>query len=349
MIAIAPSGFFASHSSILAILGFLVSLLQFFWLSVFIPDSAQLKRLADRIYNRMQGLGLSGTQLSERCSLAALHLFENNAAPALTRDRIAKILMNRQDVPARSAARVITYPELRVLASVLQVSTEWLIGQSENRDPVVWNVLAQPDRFQSIANLIQHYEGDSQQTTIWSRHPAYPLVTEDYARAINQIHFTRKDGTSNRPLIEFYNTVARARRKWILRSNRPFTYVSIIFKDDIEQMLMGRDDYSLISKTILTRNLQFMIDCIMNEAYKVRLIIGDETLLSEPLRNYESLATTDDQFSFWNYHNGDIGWSEHPCYVDTHNRLLNDIIRQAPYAEISETVQFLKSLKAGVK
>jgi hypothetical protein len=346
MNAIAPGGFFASHSSILAVLGFLVSLLQLLLLSVFIPDSAQLKRLADRIYNRMQGLGLSGTQLSERCSLAALHLFENNIAPALTRDRIAKILMNRQDLPARSAARVITYPELKVLASVLQVSTEWLIGQSENRDPVVWNVLAQPDRFQSMANLIQHYEERSQQTTIWSRHPPYPLVTEDFSRAINQIHFTRKDGTGNRPLIEFYNTVARARRKWILRPNRPFTYVSIIFKDDLEQMITGRDNYSLISKTILARNLQFMIDTITNSAYNVRLIIGDERLLTDPLRNYDSVATTDEQFSFWNYHNGDIGWSEHAHYVDAHNRLLNDIIRQAPYAEPCETVAFLKSLKA---
>ena len=349
MIATAPGGFSASQSAISASLHFFIPLLQFLWLTVLAADSAQLKRLADRIYNRMQGLGLSGTQLSERCRLAALHLFENNVAPALTRDRIAKILMNRQDVPARSAARVITYPELRVLASVLQVSTEWLIGQSENRDPVVWNVLAQPDRFQSIANLIQHYEADCQQTTVWSRHPAYPLVTEDYARAVNQINFTRKDGTSNRPLIEFYNTVARARRKWILRSNRPFTYVSIIFKDDLEQMVTGRDNYSLISKTILARNLQFMIDSLTNEALKIRLIVGDEGLLAEPLRNYESLATTDEQFSFWNYHNGDIGWSEHPHYVDAHNRLLNDIIRQALYAETGETVQFLRSLKASVK
>lgn len=78
----------------------------------------------------------------------------------------------------------------------------------------------------------------------------------------------------------------------------------------------------------------------------VKLLAGSGGLLAEPLRNYESLATTDEQFSFWNYHNGDIGWSEHPCYVDTHNRLLNDIIRQAPYAETRETVQFLKSLKA---
>jgi hypothetical protein len=294
----------------------------------------------------MQGLGLNGTQLSERCSLVALHLFEDQSFPALTRDRISKILMNRQDAPARSAARMISYSELKVLANVLQVSTEWLIGQSENRDPVVWNALAQPDRFQSVANLIQHYEARSQQTTIWSRHPAYPLVTEDFARAVNQIHFTRKDGNANRPLIEFYNTVARARRKWILRSNRRFTYVSLIFKDDLEQMVMGRENYSLISKTILARNLQFMIDTISNDALNVRLVIGDEGLLSEPLRNYESLATTDEEFSFWNYYNGDIGWSEHACYVDGHNRLLNEIIRQAPYAETAETVKFLKSLKA---
>src|SRR5262249_23547510 len=320
--------------------------LQCFLLSVFIPNTAQLKRIADRIYNRMRGLGLNETQLSERCSLAALHLFEaDQDAPTLSRDRVAKILMNRQDTPAKSAARVITYPELRVLASVLRVSPEWLIGQNENRDPVVWNVLAQPDRFQSIANLVQDYEESARQTTIWSRHPAYPLITEDFSRALNQIRFGRKDGLGNRPLVEFYNTVARARRKWIQRTNRPFAFVNVMFKTDLEQILTGSNKYSTISKTILARNLQFMIDTLSNESLNIKLIIAQEESVADTLRNYESLAVTDNLFSFWNYHNGDVGWSEHPCYTAGHHQLLNQLMQQALNTEMSETVEFLQSLR----
>src|SRR5215471_4978139 len=87
------------------------------------PNLKQLRHTANRIYNRMQTLQVTETELSERCSVAAIHMFDSDP-PFLTRDRIAKILMNRRDVPAKSAARVISEAELIVLARVLEVPAE---------------------------------------------------------------------------------------------------------------------------------------------------------------------------------------------------------------------------------
>jgi hypothetical protein len=137
------------------------------------PSFGRLKHTADKIYSRMQFLRLNETELSERCSLAVAHSFENGDPPGLTRDRLSKILMNRRAIPAKSAARVITGSELTVLAHVLAVSIEWLIGQEENRDPVVWNVLAGPDRVSTFIHLLQEYEHLTGETTVWGKYPMH--------------------------------------------------------------------------------------------------------------------------------------------------------------------------------
>src|ERR1700731_2383681 len=81
----------------------------------FISGLSRLRNTANKISSRMLFLRLNETELSEQCSLAAIHLFEDRDPPVLTRDRVSKILMNRQDVPAKSAARIITHAELTVL------------------------------------------------------------------------------------------------------------------------------------------------------------------------------------------------------------------------------------------
>jgi hypothetical protein len=319
-------------------------------LALAIPNVTQLKKLANRMHSRMQSLGLNETQLSERCSLAAIHLFEGTEVPGLTRDRIAKILMNRQERPAKSAARIISQSELKVLASVLKVSPEWLIGQEENRDPVVWNVLAQADRVHTFTHLMQEYEEVGKQTTVWSRSPAYPFVSEDFIRCFNQIYFGKKDLAGNRSLVEFFNTVARARRKWVLRPERSFDYVNILFKSDFEEIVGGQGPYSCISKTILTRNLQVMIDAITDPSFRMKLILirDEKPSVNERLQGYNLLGTVDDLLSIWNYHNGDIGWSEHFGYVKSHNDLLEHLMRQ-PHLELDETVKLIESLRSTIR
>jgi len=310
-----------------------------------------LKNVATRIRSRMQSLGLNETQLSERCSLAAIHLFDDGDAPSLRRDRIAKILMNRREVPKRSAAHKIGRQELVVLANVLKVSPEWLIGQEENRDPVVWNVLAQPNRVQNFVELLQEYEELGKQSTVWSRFPLFPFLSDDFVRSFNQVYHTGRDSARNsRPLVEFSNSIARARRKWILRSNRSFDFVSLMYQSDFEQIIGGRGIYSAISRAVLTRNIQVMMDTINNPSLKMRLIIltAEDPSTAERLRGFDLLGTVDDLFSAWTYHNGDIGWSEHSVYVENHRELL-ERLTALPHLDLNATVELLESLRSKIR
>lgn len=311
---------------------------------------ARLKNTANRIHSRMLSLKLNETELSEQCSLAAIHIFEDSDPPVLTRDRVSKILMNRQDAPAKSAARIITHAELTVLSNVLGVSIEWLRGQEENRDPVVWNVLASPERVSTLSHLLQEYEQLSSETMVWSKYPMYSLTSEAFVHAFNQVHYGGKLTAATRPLVEFYNRVARLRRKWILRSNRSFTYSNLIYLADLEAVTCGAGIYSAISKTIRKRNLDEMIEVISNPLLKLKLIIlQDESEVNDAFRDYDMLGTMDSILSVWNYHNGDIGWSEHPIYVKPHHDLLERLMSHALCQDVDETVQVIKSLQRQIR
>jgi hypothetical protein len=295
----------------------------------------------------MQFLRLSETELSERCSLAAVHLFENGDPPGLTRDRLSKILMNRRTLPAKSAARVITHGELTVLAHVLAVSIEWLIGQEENQDPVVWNVLAGPDRVSTFIHLLHEYEQLAGETTVWGKYPMHSYASEAFGNAFNRVHYGAKLGSASRHLAEFYSRVARARRKWIRRSNRSFEYSHLIYRSDFEAVTCGEGIYSAISKSIRVRNLDEILKSITNPALKLTLIIlKDEAQTKDGVRDYEILRTMGSVLSVWNYHNGDIGWSEHAIYLRRHKHLLERMMSRALCQDVRETVEFIKSLKS---
>jgi hypothetical protein len=310
---------------------------------------SQLRHTANRIYSRMRLLGLNETTLSEQCSLASIHLFDDGEVPALTRDRVSKILMNRQDVPAESAARIVSQAELTVLAQVLKVAVQWLLGQEQNRDPVVWNVLADSDRAVTFTNLYQAYEETGKDTRVWSQYPVYSFTSEAFAHAFNQVHFGRKTHLpSTRPLVQFYNENARLRRKWILRPNRSFKYTNLIYRSHFEHVTCGTGSFSAISKTILTRNLDVMMEAITNPSLKMELVILKDEYLTDAniLCDYEFLSAVDDLFLIWGYHNADVGWSEHPSYVKPYRQLLDRLIKDRLCRDVSETVDYLKSLRS---
>jgi hypothetical protein len=314
------------------------------------PNLNRLREIASRIYSRMRSMRMNETELSERCCLASVQLFENSDAPFLTRDRIAKILMNRNEMPAKSAARVISDAELIVLARVLQVPTEWLIGQKENKDPVVWNVLAEPDRGVMVSQLLHEYEEVAKQTTIWTLYPSYVVSNPEFTRTYNEIVFNQRTTVPHaRSLVEFYTDVARIRRKWVLRNGRGFEYTNLIFKSDFEEVVTGQGLFSSIPRTALARNIQVMIETLSNEELNINLVIVDDSAL-EPrvlsrMRDYQVLATTGNLFSFWIYHNGDVGWSEHAAYVRPHHDLLKLLGRSALFGRTEDTLEFIRSLR----
>lgn len=313
---------------------------------------SRLRFTANRIYSRMQSLRLNETQLSEQCSLVSIHLFEDADVPSLTRHRVSKILMNRHDEPAKSAARTIAQAELTVFAHVLKVSAEWLQGQADNRDPVVWNVLANPDRVINFVHLLQEYETLGNETKVWSQYPMYTYTSDSFFHALNCVQFGRKPCIPNtRPLVEFYNRVARLRRKWIMRPNRSFKYTNLIRQSHFERVTCGEGPFSAISRTILTRNLDVIIDGITNPSLKLKVVILKDVSPAdcEAVRDYEIMGTVDNLLSIWHHHNGDIGWSEHPTYVNPHRQLLDRMEKHSLCRDVNETVDYIRSLQSRLR
>jgi hypothetical protein len=78
---------------------------------------------------------------------------------------------------------------------------------------------------------------------------------------------------------------------------------------------------------------------------KLVIINDDYVAALEAIRNYEILSTVDNLFSSWNYHNGDIGWSEHPGYIESHRQVLDGMSAHSLFGSVNETVDYLKSLQ----
>src|SRR6476620_9685830 len=116
-------------------------------------DPGLMTLIAKRIHRRMQKLGLTHNELSEQCSIAGTHLSAQTQRPSLSRERISKILMNRHEPTTENAARSLTQLEINILADVLHVSVEWLRGDGFEKDGVVWNVLAEPQRGAQLLHL----------------------------------------------------------------------------------------------------------------------------------------------------------------------------------------------------
>ena len=89
-----------------------------------------------------------------------------------------------------------------------------------------------------------------------------------------------------------------------------------------------------------------MISTITNPSLRLKLIILEDEYVAglEAVRDYEILATVDNVFSVWNYHNGDIGWSEHPSYTKPHRQVLDSMSAHSLCGDVNETVGFIKSL-----
>src|SRR5437870_1313681 len=138
----------------------------------------KISDIANRIHSRMRKLGLSQTELAEQCSVQSAHLSELHEWPSLKRDRISKILMNRRAKHSEHAARALSQAEIKILARVLECSVEWLRGDGRNADPVIWDVLANPQRNTDLLHLLEEYEERAGEVTVWSEYPSCSFTTE---------------------------------------------------------------------------------------------------------------------------------------------------------------------------
>jgi hypothetical protein len=310
-----------------------------------------MNEIALRIQSRMRELGFNATQLSDTCSIAASKLEPETEQPGLRRDRIAKILMNCQPSPGKSAASVMSHEEMTILASALKVSVEWLSVQTDNDEPVVWNVLAQPERGIHVLHLLSEYEERAGETTVWSEYPMCFFTTEEFMVAFHRTHFGEMDSAGitkdKRQLVDFFNKTGRARRKRVLSRNRTYTVTGLIYGSELQRLVKGEGVYRLIKRALRKASLNHTVRVLEDEAFKMNLVIVDDRKhLSAKVawRDHETVGTMGELFSFWNYHSGSIGWSENPRYVKHQRALIEEMKKQALYRSAGETIRHIKEL-----
>jgi transcriptional regulator with XRE-family HTH domain len=316
----------------------------------FTVETSEISEIATRLQRRMRKLRLSVAQLSKKCSIIAGSLADEKQ-PTLSRTRIAKILMNRGGSSGRSAARVIARSELIMLARALGVSVEWLSGRTDNEDPIVWNLLAEPERSGHILHLLEEHEDRATEVTVWSEYLLCSFVTQEFMYAFHQVHFSELDALEIRKekvrLVEFFNKMGNSRRTRILRPDRLFVFTSLINRSELQSIATGKGIYRRIAKSVRKRCLENLVTILKESSLKLNLVIVDDEKVEKirsSLRDFETVGVIGDLFSIWNYHTGNIGWSEHPKYVGRYKNLLRRMQQQAIHRDASETCEYLHCL-----
>jgi hypothetical protein len=290
----------------------------------------------------MSELGLNQTELAARCVGASQDLFPRDA-PQITRERIAKILMQCKTNPGKSAARVISHRELQVLAGVLNVSPEWLAGHGENRDLVLWDLLAEPQRAHHILHLINEHEDNAREVLVWAECLICSLDTPEFMHKHHEALFSDLDilGAHNekRRLVQAYDTIGNARRKRLLDSKQKRRkLIQFIFASDLEKIAQGKAEYAGIRKELRKACLENVCNVISNPSFGIELAIINEKEaegVRATFRDYDSVWVFDESFVLWRYHSGKIAWSEHPEQANRYRKMLKALESSA--GECGET------------
>jgi hypothetical protein len=314
-------------------------------------EPARLRQIALRIRSRMGDLGLSEEALARCCTeLAEKRLAE---PLSMTRERIAKILMNCCQQPKPSAAKVLMPQELEVLAIALKVPREWLFAQQESRDMILWDPLAHPGRREELLHLMDFFEERSGEALVWAEGLLCSLTTPELHRAYHQALFAELGELGlqreKQQLVAFYEAVGEARRE--RRRQRPSRFTQLLFLSDLKKLAHGNGAYQMVKRSIRKHALNALQHLLANRQEITLAIIGDqnEREIRRMLQGFESVGVCRDQVVIIRMHNGCILWSENKRQVAHYSRVLERLREQAVYREPPVVLELLEKLGASVR
>jgi hypothetical protein len=320
--------------------------------------NSRIPCIARRIRNRMRFLGLSEQTLADECSRKGRELFPGGEPPRVSRDRIAKILMNCKKNPEKSAARIISYKELEALSAALSVSVEWLVGQRDNRDPVHWNLLAEPARAEHLLHLLSEYEEKAGEVTVWAESLMCSLVTSELMHAQHHARFSELSliglDEEMEMAVTLFDSIGNIRRGRLLKSKdeRGYSYKQIIFYSDLKLIADGDDEYRLAGRKVRSASLKYLAGLVADRSLGIDMVVVDDeevAPLKRLIRDYDSLSVFGKEFTLWGYHSGSVAWSEHRNYIEPHRRILDELQARAVTRTRRETAELLSTLSEQIK
>lgn len=307
--------------------------------------------IAHRIKERMAKLGLGAGDLARRCRSVAPVLLRQQLG--VTRDRISKILMNCKPCPGANAAKVISYQELQLLAAALNVSTEWLVGQHDNRDPVYWDVLADERRAEHVLHLLTEYEERTGELFVWAEFLMCSLITPEFMHAYHEARFKELSvlGLDDEidQTVALFDRIGNTRRERLLKQggDRGYRYRQLIFHSDLWRIVCGDGEYREIPSAVRQASLRHLGRLVADSSLGMELIVVDDSRTLRvrcALRDYQSLGVFGEEFTLWDYHTGGIAWSEHPRYISAHRKILTELEAQSIHRGRKETAEMLRDL-----
>ncbi|MEK6304263.1 MAG: hypothetical protein AABO41_26540 [Acidobacteriota bacterium] len=277
----------------------------------------------------MNELGFNQTELAARCAMTGQDQFPDGQRANITRERIAKILMHCKANPGKSAARVISSQELRVLAEVLKVSIEWLAG----RDLVLWDPLAEPHRASHILHIMNEHEDKATEVLIWAEYLISPLETPEFMHKHHEALFSDVDilggQEERRKVVQIYDSIGNAQRKRLLDSKRKRRkLIQFIFSSDIKRIALGTEEYAGIHKGLRKACLENLANLISDSSDGIELVIisaKEAQQAKAAFRDYDSIAVFDEGFVLWRYRSGRIAWSEYPMHARRYRSVLKGL------------------------
>jgi hypothetical protein len=309
-----------------------------------------ITKIALRIRNRMNKLEMNESGLALKCNQLSYEVLQEVERPRMTRDRIAKILMNCKARPEKSAARVITYQEILVISHALKVAPEWIMGQEGKRDPILWNPLADPRRAEHILHLLGEYEEQAGEITVWAEFLLCSLVTPEFMHEYHNVHFEELEllglHQAKSEVVQIFDHIGNARRERLLggKSKRRYSFTQIIFLSEIEKICKGSQEYNQINKEVRESCIENLRNLITDASLRINLVIVPDNGTEGKkrfLRDFDSLGVFGKKFTIWSYHSGNVAWSEHPNYIEPHYHLLKDFQDQAIYQNRKEAAKYL--------
>lgn len=299
---------------------------------------SRIPAIARRIRNRMRLLGLNEQALADECNRRAREVLRGTERLRMSRERIAKILMNCKKNPERTSAKLISYTELKALSASLSVSIEWLVGQHDNQDPVHWNVIVEPARAGHLLHLLSEYEEKAGELLVWAEFLMCSLVTPELMHMQHEARFEELKlvglDAEKETAVALFDRIGNTRRARLLRTKaeRGYGYRQIIFHSGLKMIADGASEYRLAGVDVRRESLKYLAGLVGNRALGIELIVVDDEgawPLKRLLRDYDSLGVFGSEFTLWGYHSGSVAWSEHANYIERHRKILDELQARA--------------------
>jgi hypothetical protein len=301
----------------------------------------------------MAELHLSEERLARRCTKLAEEMFAEPERFYVTRERIAKILMNGRHTPCKSAAKVITGKELRVLAVALQVSPEWLLGQEHDPEPILWDPLAGDQRMDELLHVMEYYEVRSGEALVWGRGLMCSLTTPELTHAYHEALFDELEAVGLREekqrLVAFYDAIGQARRTQRFRRGSAVSFTQLILRSDLAQLAQGTGLYRSVKREVRERALEHLSALLEAAAGWITLVVIEDRAVQDlqpALWGFESIGVCAHKAVFLRQHNGAVIWSGNARQVDRYARLLRSLHARAASRDRSTVLELLETLRA---